>query len=241
MNDVVERDAEADHRLGGGAYDVAIAGVDLEFRTISVNGASPTGTGLLEAGGFVPPADFVILRWFSSGELNDLDPYAHVHLHLGTVERFIVSRSDREFLFQLDGKRERWPISLITPVTLKRIASKLQENVFVVIEHEGEPDEELDDDAVVDLASPGIERFAFRAAEKEVDIKVNTKPVRISRGEHTGHEIKAAAIAQGVNIQLNFLLYLIKRNGETERIDDDKPVKVKRGQEYDAIADDDNS
>jgi hypothetical protein len=220
---------------------VAVAGTDLVFRTVHVQSADPSGKDILRAGGFSPADDFVILHWLPSGELNDLDPDNHLHLSSDTVERFIIAKSDREYFFELEGKRERWPTSIISPATLKRIGGKLKDEVVLVVERQGEPDEEIDDDAMIDLAMPGVERFRFRILDRDLEIFVNTKPVRITRGYHTGLQIKRTAIAQGVNIKTDFLLYLIKPNGETDRIDDNQPVKVKRGQQYDAIADDDNS
>jgi hypothetical protein len=241
MNTLVNNDAAIVSKPPAAEIRVTVAGTDLEFRTVHVESAEPSGSDLLRAGGFSPADQFIVLHWLATGELNDLDPESHVHLSADTVERFIIAKSDREYLFDLEERRERWPATLITPATLKRLGGKLNDEVVVVVEREGEPDEEIDDETIIDLAKPGIERFKLRVIEKDLEISVNTKAVRISRGYHTGLQIKQTAIAQGVNIKIDFLLYLLKPNGETDRIDDHQPVKVKRGQDYDAIADDDNS
>ncbi len=85
----------------------------------------------------------------------------------------------------------------------------------------------LDDDQIVDLAVQGVERFYFRPIEQTVEILVNTKSVRIMRGEHTGLQIKEAAIAQGVRIKLDFVLTLHKAGGQTQIIGDQPgPPKI---------------
>ena len=92
----------------------------------------------------------------------------------------------------------------------------------------------------IDLQRPGLKRF-ITAHKEIVTIFINNDPYKIERGEHTGLEIKQTAIAQDVQIQLDFVLSLEKRQGETQIIGDRDPVKVKKGQKYVAIADDDNS
>ncbi len=47
-----------------------------------------------------------------------------------------------------------------------------------------------------------------------VTVKVNNKPVVISRRRVTGLQIKEAAIAQGVEIELDFILTLEARGGK---------------------------
>jgi hypothetical protein len=74
-----------------------------------------------------------------------------------------------------------------------------------------------------------------------VDIHVNTKPVRLSGHRHTGLEIKKAAIAQHVKIELDFLLYLLRHGEPNKLIADDEEVHVTHESRFHAIADDDNS
>src|SRR5262249_56960905 len=74
-----------------------------------------------------------------------------------------------------------------------------------------------------------------------VEIHVNTKPVRLIGHHHTGLEIKTAAIAQHVKIELDFLLYLLRHGGPTRLIADDEEVHVTNESRFHAIADDDNS
>lgn len=74
----------------------------------------------------------------------------------------------------------------------------------------------------------------------EIQIKVNKKPVTVSGHHVTGLEVKEAAIAFGVAIDLNFQLAEVE--GKKRRIiGDDERVEVKEGTEFIATAPDDNS
>jgi len=77
--------------------------------------------------------------------------------------------------------------------------------------------------------------------DKIITIFVNEKPVKIEKERQTGLSIKQAAIAQGVQIQLDFVLSIERGGGKTELIGDSDTVKVKKGDRFLAIPNDDNS
>lgn len=61
----------------------------------------------------------------------------------------------------------------------------------------------------------------------QVTVQVNGNPVVLSDKKVTGLEIKEAAIAQGVEIQLDFILVREAEHGKpAEQIDDEQEVKV---------------
>ena len=74
-----------------------------------------------------------------------------------------------------------------------------------------------------------------------VEIHVNEQPVVVVGHRHTGLEIKEAAIAQHVKIQLDFLLYLLLPNRPNKLIGDEEDVTGTKDSRFRAIADDDNS
>lgn len=76
---------------------------------------------------------------------------------------------------------------------------------------------------------------------KEIDIEVNGHQVTMPDKEATGLEIKEAAIAQGVTIQLNFVLQEELANGSSKVIGDPDTVKLNKNSSFTAIAPDDNS
>lgn len=74
-----------------------------------------------------------------------------------------------------------------------------------------------------------------------VEVTVNERPVTLSDQTATGLEIKQAAIAQGVPIQLDFVLQQELPNGQHKVIGDHDDVKLHPRDRFTAIADDDNS
>ena len=74
-----------------------------------------------------------------------------------------------------------------------------------------------------------------------ITIHVNTKPVVMTGSRHTGLEIKQAAIAQKVKIDVSFLLYLIRQHQPNKLIEDGETVTITDHSEFHAVADDDNS
>jgi hypothetical protein len=77
-----------------------------------------------------------------------------------------------------------------------------------------------------------------------IEIEVNTRPVTFpderGRDEVSGSEIKAAAIAQGVAIRLDFPLFQVK-NKKLVLVEDNERVRIRNGMQFRAVAPDDNS
>ena len=76
---------------------------------------------------------------------------------------------------------------------------------------------------------------------KTVTIEVNNQKVEMPAGPATGLEVKEAAIKQGVNIQVNFVLQVQLPNGSSKVIGDDDKVPLTEHLAFTAIAADDNS
>jgi hypothetical protein len=80
------------------------------------------------------------------------------------------------------------------------------------------------------------------AGDKQtVTVSVNEQPVKLHGHAATGAEIKAAAIAQGVHIQQNFILQEELPNGTSRVIGDNDIVHLREHLRFTAIAPDDNS
>lgn len=105
-----------------------------------------------------------------------------------------------------------------------------------------------------DLESPNNENVAddaevafrdgpvFTVKSLSLTIKVNKKPVKVAKRRLTGLEIKQAAIDQGVNIKVSFVLYELKKDGDMgPAIPDDKKVTLHDCDEFRCVAPDDNS
>jgi hypothetical protein len=76
---------------------------------------------------------------------------------------------------------------------------------------------------------------------EQVEIHVNTKLVRLLGHVHNGLEIKDAAIAQGVKIQRDFLLFIEHEHQPNQPVGDDEEITITNHSRFKAIGDDDNS
>lgn len=74
-----------------------------------------------------------------------------------------------------------------------------------------------------------------------VTISVNERPVKVEEPKVTGAQIKQAAISQGVQIQMDFILSEELGNRRTVIIGDNDLVTVNEDSQFVAVADDDNS
>lgn len=73
-----------------------------------------------------------------------------------------------------------------------------------------------------------------------VTILVNRNEVEMATTKATGLEIKQAAIAQGVRIQPEFALFKVV-DGKQTPVGDAEKIKLRDGDDFRAIAPDDNS
>jgi Multiubiquitin len=77
--------------------------------------------------------------------------------------------------------------------------------------------------------------------EHLITITVNEKPFEIEGPKATGLQIKQAAIAQGVKIELSFVLSEELPNRKTRIVGDTDVVTVNKHSRFVAVAPDDNS
>jgi hypothetical protein len=88
------------------------------------------------------------------------------------------------------------------------------------------------------------EHEEHREENKEhiVTVTVNEDPVKVAGPKATGRRIKEAAIAQGVKIDLGFILSVEKGGpGQTQVVGDNDEVAVHNKSRFVAVAPDDNS
>jgi hypothetical protein len=88
---------------------------------------------------------------------------------------------------------------------------------------------------------PEVHAGGQEKEKRQVVVTVNEKPVVLEGEEATGAEIKSAAIAQGVPIQQNFVLYEELPNGTSRTVGDQDRVHLREHLRFTAIAPDDNS
>lgn len=72
-------------------------------------------------------------------------------------------------------------------------------------------------------------------------IQVNHKPVTLTGHQHSGLEIKQAAMDAGVRIQLDFVLSEELSHGRSRIVGDEQRIHVEEGACFEAIPNDDHS
>lgn len=237
--------AENPQNLAGEArgqkWPVEIAGADLVFHSHTLRDPMPSGQQIISAAGHRDAKNYIVLQWLPDGALKELRLEELTDIVELGIERFVVVKSDRSFRLEVDGLRLEWPAAPISGASIKALAGQNDDALVVVLAREHEPDREIDDDQVVDLSAEGLEIFKLRPRPVQIEISVNGKAVTIRRGVRSGIEIKQAAINAGVAIQLDFVLSLETGAGQARIIGDHDRIRVKPGQSFLAIADDDNS
>lgn len=83
-------------------------------------------------------------------------------------------------------------------------------------------------------------RAAKPPTANSVVILVNNRDVKLPTRKATGLEIKEAAIAQGVKIQVDFKLFRVTGSAQHPVLDTDE-VTVHEGEKFHCVAGDDNS
>jgi hypothetical protein len=92
-----------------------------------------------------------------------------------------------------------------------------------------------------------LEEIRHEVEEIEADehkpflISVNNKEVPIVGNEHTGIDVKQAAIAAGVRIELDFVLSEELSHGRSRIVGDEQRIRIEPGACFEAIPNDDHS
>lgn len=225
----------------GARYKIMIGDEQFDYQPAILDDPCPTGRQILDSAKLRPAEEFILLQMLFDGMLEELRHDETTDLRAKGVERFLYFRNDRSFRLQLDGRIFEWGAALISGATLKKLAEVDAATHSVYLEAKKVGDKLIDDNELVDLSNAGVERFYTRQETYEIEVMVNEWPVKLVGRKHNGLEIKQAAIKQGIQIKPDFLLSRERGPGRTELIGNDQIIKVRPGDKFIAIADDDNS
>lgn len=133
---------------------------------------------------------------------------------------------------------DSWEVTIEPQQTAETLRGlfDLDDEVELVRDYESPEDEPVGEAAAVLFQDGPV----FRTHKRSVTIKVNHKDVKMLRRRATGLEIKQAAINQGVNVKLDFLLYRIV-DGRQVPVRDDERMALHECEEFRCLAPDDNS
>lgn len=162
-----------------GPFGIQIGDQSMQFVGKVVDDPVVTGSQILTAAGARPASDFLVFQVLRDGALEVVRPEQTVDLRSAGAEKFLVFRSDRSFRFFLDERAFDWGASQISGGTIKRLAGVPSETTDVWLDIAGGADRVIEDKEMVDLASPGTERFITR--QIKITIKVNSRPREVDR------------------------------------------------------------
>ena len=156
------------------------------------------------------------------------------------TERPELADPSRAFEIPLNGQTHRMEDPVVTREEIVILAKLDSDNeVCVRVFTQGAKPRVLLPGETVDLSVPGIENILID--EKCVTkVEVNGTPIQIAV-PNNGKGIKETAITAGVNIELDFVLYLELEDGQAEQIDDDEVVFPCEDASFIAVTGDDNS
>jgi hypothetical protein len=239
VEDLTREGGEQPHKSR--LWEIDVANERFESRSIALKPSEATGRGLIQALGYKPAEDYIVLRYQPDGSLEEIGLEEPFDLTEPRENSFFVNKAAEMENLVIGGVRLTWTQANVTGLIIKRLARRDDPDLEVVLERDDQAPLIIDDEEEVQLSRPGLERFHLRKRTL-VTITVNVKhQVDITRGWHTGTEIKAAAIAQRVEIKMSFTLSEDLPNGSSKIIGDTDRVHIKGGEAFLAIDDHDDS
>lgn len=149
-----------DERSGGapGRLAIEIGDADFNFRFAEIADSKVVGSQIVELAGVRPADDVVVLQHLASGELESLRMNEIVDLAGAGIERFFVlTGADQMKRFFVDRLAMEWPYANLAARHIKFLANAGPDEQLVFDGPQGPV--VLEDEATVDLADEGVERF----------------------------------------------------------------------------------
>ena len=192
-------------------------------------------TGAQLAALVTPAADNV---WLDIADAQD-EPIAPTEAV--AIDRYMRFYTDRPRTIYIDKKPYQVRTAVLTVAQLRAVPTPpIPDDYGVWKDIPDDLDDPIKAGEIVRIAD-GDHFFSKALPKKELHVTVNrTHTVTLHGARQTGFAIKEAAIAQGVPIQLDFLLSR-KTGAKFEPIGDDEQVRVHDEDEFRAVDGDDNS
>lgn len=169
------------------SYRIAVSNESLNFRSVAVPDPVPLGRQILAAAGLVPIEEFSLFAILPSGDFEDIRLDETFDLRAKGAERFVGFRSDRDFRLTLNDHELRWGKPAISGAALRTLA-KCSDDLVVYLEVRGGVDRLVEPGEIIDLATPGVERF-FTAPRPTYEIIVNARPKTVPGPDVTFEQI----------------------------------------------------
>jgi hypothetical protein len=181
------------------------------------------GRKILRNAGFDPADEYILIDVLHPGTLVvGLDE--DVELDGPKEKEFRAFRSDRIFAFTINERGYEWGAGTITETEPRYLGDVPAERVLV-LERSDQPDLVLDKDASVDLGQRGTEHL--RTEKRLITIYYKEKAFELKAGEYTGAQLSAI-----FGVPAQYILDLVKPDGDFEEIGQDQKLRIKDGMHF---------
>lgn len=147
----------------------------------------PTGRQLIQVAGFSNVEGCSAYAILPSGDFEDLRLDETFDLRGKGVERFIVFETDRVFKLMIDQRQIQWGAPTVSGKTLKLLAGVDAASYDIWLRGLPQQDRLIEDDELVDVTVPGVEKFAI--THKKFNIIVNGRPKEVNQSRLSFEEI----------------------------------------------------
>lgn len=158
------------------SYRIEVGGENLNFRQVEIEDSMPTGRQILEEAGLAPVDEHSLFAILPSGDFEDVRLDEPFDLRDKGAERFVAFRSDRDFRLTLNDREIRWGAATVSGATLYILAGSPQGQA-VFLDARGGEDRLIESDELIDLASPGVERFVTTRRSYKIVVNAREKTV----------------------------------------------------------------
>ena len=182
----------------------------------------PDGGQILGEAGFTPAGDHVLIQILLHGTRSvGLDET--IDLRQKGTEAFRAFKSDRVFLFTINGRGYEWGVAKITEPELRRIAGVGDDEVLV-LERDG-TNIDLDAEGIIELGDSGTEHL--RTAKVFVTVSLDNIEKKIRRGTYTTEELISV-----LNVEAGYLLNVLDAQGKLIPLQPEQMIPIEDGMKF---------
>ena len=184
-------------------YRILLAQGDLNFASLLVGDPVPLGRQILDAAGLEPGDGYSLFGILPSGDFEDVRLDEPFDLRERGAERFVAFQTDRIFKLILDDDQLEWGKPAISGAVLYKLAEP-GEDVF--LEVRGGEDRLIEPGELIDLNTPGVERFITAPkGPTTYEIRVNSRPRTVNDRRVTFEQVVQLAFPgqQAPNVEFS--------------------------------------
>lgn len=214
-------------------YKLALWDEHFQRKDVSFPDSKVTAAQIVEAAGFTPDTDLVVLQHLKSGEIESLRPTELVDLGPAGIEDVFVVPGSGTHKFFVNGLSMEWPLATLKARHVLKLA-RAPEGHELIEERTDQPDRVYEPSDEVRIDRRGQERFKTRP--RTYTIIVNTREKTVSKSVLTYDEIVRLAFPNppsGPDIQFTIQFTRGPAENPSGALVEGGTVKIKDRMEFD--------